>query len=112
MSLQTQIELRDNFSAILNGIVSSISLAVDSMYDMQAAMNADVNMSSVEAAKEQIDQATAAVQRMNQELASLGTTPARAPVVSWNTQSNMQVFDSNGIQRMNQEMSALNSVAE
>ena len=112
MSLQTQIELRDNFSAILNGIVSSINLAVDSMYDMQAAMNADVNMSSVEAAKEQIDQATAAVQRMNQELASLGTTPARAPVVSWNTQSNMQVFDSNGIQRMNQEMSALNSVAE
>ena len=59
MSLQTQIELRDNFSAILNGIVSSINLAVDSMYDMQAAMNADVNMSSVEAAKEQIDQATA-----------------------------------------------------
>ena len=43
MSLQTQIELRDNFSAILNGIVSSISLSVDSMYDMQAAMNADVN---------------------------------------------------------------------
>lgn len=112
MSLQTQIELRDNFSAILNGIVSSINLAVDSMYDMQSAMNADVNMSSVEAAKEQIEQATAAVQRMNQELASLGTTPARAPVVSWNTQSNMQVFDSNGIQRMNQEMSALNSVAE
>lgn len=112
MSLQTQIELRDNFSAILNGIVSSINLAVDSMYDMQAAMNADVNMSSVEAAKEQIEKATAAVQRMNQELASLGTTPARAPVVSWNTQSNMQVFDSNGIQRMNQEMSALNSVAE
>lgn len=112
MSLQTQIELRDNFSAILNGIVSSISLAVDSMYDMQAAMNADVNMSSVEAAKEQIDQATAAVQRMNQELASLGTTPARAPVVSWNTQSNMQIFDSSGVQRMNQEMGALNSVAE
>jgi tape measure domain-containing protein len=112
MSLQTQIELRDNFSAILNGIVSSISLAVDSMYDMQAAMNADVNMSSVEAAKEQIDQATAAVQRMNQELASLGTTPARAPVVSWNTQSNMQVFDSSGVERMRQEMNALNSVAE
>lgn len=58
MSLQTQIELRDNFSAILNGIVSSISLAVDSMYDMQAAMNADVNMSSVEAAKEQNESGT------------------------------------------------------
>lgn len=82
-SIQTGIELNDQFSGVLNNIISSVNLAVSAMYDMQQSMNADIDTSSLEGARDEINQATAAIEAMNQA-ASQQTAPNIAPpVVDW-----------------------------
>lgn len=79
-SIQTGIELNDQFSGVLNNIISSVNLAVSAMYDMQQSMNADIDTSSLEGARGEINQATAAIEAMNQA-ASQQTAPNIAPPV-------------------------------
>lgn len=79
-SIQTGIELNDQFSGVLNNIISSVNLAVSAMYDMQQSMNADIDTSSLEGARDEINQATAAIEAMNQA-ASRQTAPDIAPPV-------------------------------
>lgn len=79
-SIQTGIELNDQFSGVLNNIISSVNLAVSAMYDMQQSMNADIDTSSIEGAMDEINQATAAIEAMNQA-ASRQTAPDIAPPV-------------------------------
>lgn len=79
-SIQTGIELNDQFSGVLNNIISSVNLAVSAMYDMQQSMNADIDTSSLERARDEINQATAAIEAMNQA-ASQQTAPDIAPPV-------------------------------
>lgn len=79
-SIQTDIELNDQFSGVLNNIISSVNLAVSAMYDMQQSMNTDIDTSSLEGARDEINQATAAIEAMNQA-ASRQTAPDIAPPV-------------------------------
>ena len=79
-SIQTGIELNDQFSGVLNNIISSVNIAVSAMYDMQQSMNADIDTSSIEGARDEINQATAAIEAMNQA-ASRQTAPDIAPPV-------------------------------
>lgn len=79
-SIQTGIELNDQFSGVLNNIISSVNLAVSAMYDMQQSMNADIDTSSIEGARDEINQATAAIEAMNQA-ASRQTAPDITPPV-------------------------------
>ena len=79
-SIQTGIELNDQFSGVLNNIISSVNLAVSAMYDMQQSMNADIDTSSIEGARDEINQATAAIEAMNQA-ASRQIAPDIAPPV-------------------------------
>lgn len=79
-SIQTGIELNDQFSGVLNNIISSVNLAVSAMYDMQQSMNADIDTSNLEGARDEINQATAAIEAMNQA-ASQQTAPNIAPPV-------------------------------
>lgn len=79
-SIQTGIELNDQFSGVLNNIISSVNLAVSAMADMQQSMNADIDTSSLQGARDEINQATAAIEAMNQA-ASQQTAPDIAPPV-------------------------------
>lgn len=79
-SIQTGIELNDQFSGVLNNIISSVNLAVSAMYDMQQSMNADIDTSSIEGARDEVKQVTAAIEAMNQA-ASRQTAPDIAPPV-------------------------------
>ena len=79
-SIQTGIELQDHFSNVIYGIINSVNMAVYSMEDMQQSMNADIDTSSIEGARDEINQATAAIEAMNQA-ASRQTAPDIAPPV-------------------------------
>lgn len=79
-SIQTSIELNDQFSGVLNNIISSVNLAVSAMYDLSQSMNADIDTSSIEGARDEINQATAAIEAMNQA-ANRQTAPDIAPPV-------------------------------
>lgn len=80
-SIQTGIELNDQFSGVLNNIVNSVNLAVSAMYDMQQSMNADIDTSSIEGARDEINQATAAINAMNEALNNQTAPDIVPPVV-------------------------------
>lgn len=79
--IQTGIELNDQFSGILTNIINSVNLAVSAMYDMQESMNADIDTSSIEGARDEINRATAAINAMNEALNNQATPDAAPPVV-------------------------------
>lgn len=83
--IQTGIELNDQFTGILSNIINSVNLAVSAMYDMQESMNADIDTSSIEGAREEINRATAAInemsEAMNAALNNQATPDAAPPVV-------------------------------
>ena len=80
-SIQTGIELNDQFSGVLNNIISSVNLAVSAMYDMQQSMNTDIDTSSLEGARDEINQATAAIEAMNQAASRQAVPDIVPPVV-------------------------------
>lgn len=67
-TITTGIQLADNFSAPLMHIISSVNMAISSIYDMDQAMNAGVNTASLEAARNEIAQATVAAEEFNQTM--------------------------------------------
>lgn len=79
-SIQTGIELNDQFSGVLNNIVNSVNLTISAMEDMQQSINADIDTSSIEGARDEINQATAAIIQMNEALQHQ-TAPDIAPPV-------------------------------
>lgn len=81
-SIQTGIELNDQFSGVLNNIVNSVNLAVSAMYDMQQSMNADIDTSSIEGARDEINQATAAINQMNEALQHQTAPDITAPDIA------------------------------
>lgn len=116
--IQTSIELNDQFSSVLYSIIGSVNLAVSAMYDMQQSMNADIDTSSLEGARSEIDQATAAIVQMNEalssqvmpEVPSVSPEPVEIPV-TWNTDG-LDVFTGTGIDRFEQEVQSTNSMLE
>ena len=80
-SIQTSIELNDQFSGVLNNIISSVNLAVSAMYDLSQSMNADIDTSSIEGARDEINQATAAIEAMNQAACNQNAPDIAPPVV-------------------------------
>ena len=90
-SIQTGIELNDQFSSVLNNIVNSVNLAVSAMYDMQQSMNADIDTSSIEGARDEINQATAAINAMNDALNNQTAPDIAPPVVDEGNQEPIPV---------------------
>lgn len=65
-SITTGIQLADNFTAPLMNIINSVNLAVSAFDSMDQAMNSNVDTSSLEAARSELNQATIAAQNLNQ----------------------------------------------
>lgn len=80
-SIQTGIELSDQFSGVLNNIISSVNLAVSAMADMQQSMNADIDTSSLQGARDEINQATAALNELNDAMQQDRNIQPTAPQV-------------------------------
>lgn len=71
--ITTGIQLADNFSAPLMHIISSVNMAISSIYDMNQAMNSGVDTTSLEAARNEIAQATVAAEEFNQTMQQAGS---------------------------------------
>ena len=84
-SIQTGIELNDGFTSILNNIISSVNLAVSAMENMQGAMNADIDTSSLAGARSEIDQATIAVNELERAMSDLTAPSVDTPQVDMGT---------------------------
>ncbi len=120
--IQASINLNDQFSCILNHIVNSVNLAISSVYDMQDCMSADIDTNSIAGARDEINQATAAIIAMNDALNQQAGADIAAPNVSaaqrdvtvpvrWETDS-LDVFVNSGVERFQQEVQSANSMLE
>jgi hypothetical protein len=79
-SIQTGIELQDNFTGVLYNIINSVNMAVSTMEDMQRTMNADIDTSSFEGMRSEINQATVALDELNAAMQS-SASEIEAPTV-------------------------------
>lgn len=67
-SIQTGIELNDQFTGVIYGIINAVNLTVSSMEDMQRTMNADMDTSGFTYVRDEINQAAAAMDELNDAL--------------------------------------------
>lgn len=118
--LQTGIQLQDNFSSVLNGIMDSVNLAVSAMYDMQQAMSTDVEMPSLDAVRDSVNQTTAALEELNNAMQNPTSNPAAPRIAppepaavpaAWETDG-LEVFTGSGTERFRQEILSANSMME
>lgn len=118
-AIQTAIELNDQFTSVLYGIMDAVNLATAQMYDMQQAMSMDIDTSSLDGAREAIDEATASLIALNSAAQQPASAPnplvgSSAPVeipVQWETDS-LDVFTGTWIDRFEQEVQSTNSMLE
>jgi len=118
--IQTGIQLNDQFSSVLNNIINSVNLAVAAMDDMQQSMNANIDANSLQGAREEIIQAGAAMNELNDTMDQMAsrqispdivipdTNPVEIPV-TWQTDS-IDVFTGTGVERFQQEVQSTNSM--
>lgn len=137
-SIQTGIELNDQFTGVIYSIIDAVNLTVSTMEDMQQTMNADMDTSGIEGVRDEINQATMAMNELNaamqnqpvintdvptvpqtSETVEVPFTPEQSrsppdPVeipVTWNTDG-LAVFTGTGIERFQQEVQSTNSMLE
>lgn len=116
-SIQTGIELNDQFSGVLYGIIDAVNLTLSSMYDMQQSMSADIDTSSIEGAREEISRVTAELHAMNEAISSQNAQNVRfqanAPPepVQWEV-DDLETFTNTGIERFQQEIQSANGILE
>lgn len=119
-TIRTAIELQDNFSGILYGITNAVNMSLSVMEDLNRAMNEPVDTTSIQAARDAINQVTIAAQEWKAAMrdvdapqTSTPTTPQPStpqPVpVQWQSDS-MDVFTTSGVERFQQEIQSANSM--
>lgn len=67
-SIMTTIELQDKFSTVVYGMIQAANLSISAMYDMREAVSSDMDIRSLEGAKEQLNQATLAANQLKDAL--------------------------------------------
>ena len=78
-SIQTGIQLNDQFTGVLYGIINSVNLAVSAMDEMNQTMNQPVDTNMLDGTIEQISQATMLANGLNQAMQDI-ETPIRENV--------------------------------
>lgn len=108
----TGIQLQDNFSSVLYNVCGAVNLAISSMTDLQGTMGAEMNMASLDGAREQIDAATMALNEINEAMqnASMPQTSAPEPF-QWQSDT-MPTFTGTGMERFQQEAQSANAMLQ
>lgn len=124
-TIQTAIQLQDNFTGIFSQVIEAVNLGFVAMEELQQSISSPINTSSMEAARDSIHQAAAAVQELNESLqhssqlnmpssAVLNQNhtpiPPQPETVSWNSYEELEVFTNTGIERFQQELASVNTM--
>lgn len=135
-TIQTGIELNDQFTGVIYNIINAVNMSVSAMEEMQSTMNSDIDASGIEGVRDEINQATMAMNELNaamQNPAVVNTDgfapqPVTDPVaqpdipeqprappdpveipVTWDT-NGLEVFTGTGIERFEQEVQSTNEM--
>lgn len=117
-TIRTAIELEDRFSGVLNNIVNAVNMSVSVMEQMQTAMSRPVDSSALDGVRNYADQATGAVQELNDALQGVQPAtptpgqpePVEIPV---HRQSDtMDMFTNSGVERFEHEVRSANNMLD
>jgi transcriptional regulator len=132
-TIQTAIELTDRMTAPLHGILNALNLTISGFQDMQNTAAQDIDTSSIEAAREQINQATMALHELEASGINVPINtpdvivpeplieqpaPVEVPIswqssgevpISWQS-SGMDIFTNSGIERFESEIQSANNM--
>lgn len=102
-TIRTAIELQDNFTGVLERIIGSVGSGVAAMDNLYQTMGAAVDTSSIDTARNSLNQAAAAAQELDSALQ--GTT-----VPQWQSGGGVEMFNSTGVARFEQEAQSANAM--
>lgn len=135
-TIRTGIELNDQFTGVLYNVINAVNMSISTMGDMQQTMNSDIDTSGIENIRDEINQATMAMDELmasmqnpaviNTDGFAPSSTPdtmhspatqmqSRAPPqpveipVTWVT-DDLDVFTGTGIDRFQQEVQSTNNM--
>lgn len=110
-TIKSTIELQDNFTGILNNIINSVNMSLSVMEDLNATMNNPVDTTSLEAARDTLNQAAIAAQQLDEALQGAQAPTPQAPTapIQWQSDT-MDVFSSSGTARFQQEIQSANNM--
>lgn len=114
--ISTSINLQDNFTGILYQVFDAVNLGISAMEELHQSMSATVEMSSIEAARESLNAATAAAMELDEAMQRAGRSrnPATGSLPEprgWQWQpDSMDVFTGSGIGRFEQEVQSANNM--
>ena len=126
-TIRTAIELQDNFTSVLYQVINSVNLGLSAMEDLHQSMNAQADTSSIEAARESINQAPIADQELDAAMqgveaptiptptAPVSTAPVNIPTpqpTQWQSYDGLEVFKNTGVERFEQEVASVNSMLQ
>ncbi len=64
-SIQTGIELNDQFSGIIYNIINAVNMAVSSMEEMQRSLNSDIDISGIQGIRDELNDAILSMDEIN-----------------------------------------------
>lgn len=102
-TIRTAIELQDNFTSVLDRIIGSVGSGVAAMDNLHQTMGAAVDTSSIDTARNSLNQATAAAQELDSAL-------QRTTVPQWQSGGGVEMFNSTGVARFEQEAQSANAM--
>ena len=109
--IRTSIELQDNFSDVLDRIVQSANVAVSAMGNLEQAMNANINTTSLSDMRNEIDSTIAAVDALQSKLqntvsptVSTEVNPVQQP------QMESQSMDVSGVQNYTEQVEQMRQI--
>jgi cytochrome c1 len=138
-TIRTAIELYDNFSAPLMSVIQAVNMSVSAMEQMQRTMDSPVDTASLQGIREQLNEATLAVQELDAAMqqvespaidsptAPVNSAPVEIPIeptvpdplvetpapvevpIEWQS-DNLEVFTGTGIERFEQEVQSTNEM--
>ena len=100
-SIRSSIELQDNFTRVLYGVVDAVNIGLSAMEDLNQTMNEPVNTAGLEAARQEMNQLAVAAAQLQATYADVAP-PSTAPA-AWQSDS-LEIFTTTGSERFAQEI--------
>ena len=132
-TIKSSIELYDAFTAPMMDIIQAVNMGLSAMENLQQGMNQSVDTTSIDGARDALNQATEAAQALEAAMQGMDipeqTNPVRVPVqpeipdpivppsdpvtvpVQWQSE-NFESFLSSGTERFQQEIQSANSMMD
>lgn len=132
-TIKSSIELYDDFTAPMMDIIQAVNMGLSAMENLQQGMNQSVDTTSIDGARDALNQATEAAQALEAAMQGMDipeqTNPLQVPVqpeipdpivspsdpvtvpVQWQSE-NFESFLSSGTERFQQEIQSANSMMD